>query len=661
MVEQSKSENGLQNELERLRRRIRELERSEDVRKRVQSAFQGLEYRWRLLVEGLPDIILTISSDGTVLAVNHPPEGYGHEDILGGVVYAVVMPDYHDSLREEVAGAFREGRSGICELRCRDAAGSPATWYSVRIVPVRRDNQVIAATLVLSDLSEHKRMAGQLRAKDLLIDASVSGMAILDLDGKLTYVNPAFERLWHFKSRDEAIGRHIGELWLDRRSALNVWRAVKREGTWSGEMVARRADRSEFTAQFVANVIRDESEQWIGVGASAVDVTAAREAERESQKQERLDSLSMLASGAAHAFNNLLGGIYGYIDMARQYGNPGDTLRDYLDNAFAVYEKARTLTQQLLIFSRGDRPNLEQVSVTDAIGDSLSAALTGSQVKGVTHCSSDLWKVEADRAQVAQALSNVIANAAQAAPEADSIEVKAENVEFLAPPAPPLHEGRYVMVTVKDSGPGIPQEYQSRIFDPFFSTREHGTGLGLTIAHAIIGRHGGHIAVDSRSGLGTSVTVFIPAAAHTGSRRTRKRARQLKGGAKVLIMDDEEFIRGMTERVLKRLGYEVAVARDGEEAVRLYRSAVDLNEPFAVVILDLTVAHGGMGGKQALKEIRKLNPSVKAVVSSGYSDEPVMKNPARFGFRAGLPKPYRIEQVRDILLELVEEEEAPDA
>jgi CheY-like chemotaxis protein/anti-sigma regulatory factor (Ser/Thr protein kinase) len=272
----------------------------------------------------------------------------------------------------------------------------------------------------------------------------------------------------------------------------------------------------------------------------------------------------------------------------------------------------------------------------------------GSQVKCEFDLPDNLWAAQADRGQISQAFQNLITNAIQAMPAGGTIKVRGENLEIGRKGEIPLSVGRYIAIVVQDQGTGIPQNYLPKIFDPYFTTKPGGSGLGLTTVYSIVKNHGGHIAVESSSHGGTVVQVFLPAVTPEIIERPEENRQVLSGQMQVLVMDDEEIVRVLLDKMLNHLGYRATLAKDGAEALELFIAAREARENFAAVILDLTVP-GGMGGKATLEEFLRIDPQVKAIVSSGYSDDPIMAEFAQNGFSGVITKPYRIAELSRVL------------
>jgi nitrogen-specific signal transduction histidine kinase/CheY-like chemotaxis protein len=383
-----------------------------------------------------------------------------------------------------------------------------------------------------------------------------------------------------------------------------------------------------------------------GVVEHVRDITLLKQAEEELLKAEKLSSLAHLAGGIAHDFNNLLGGIYGNIELARAAARePG--LGQYLDAALKTMDRARRLTHQLLTFSKGGAPVPKTDYLDDFLRETAALAFSGSNVSYELDIADDLWACVYDASQMGQAIDNILINAQQAMPNGGTITIAARNAAVGEGDARLMAAGRYVRISVSDTGVGIPRELLGRIFEPFFSTRQKGSGLGLAVSHSVIQQHGGRIDVESRPGAGSTFHVFLPASDQPPGAAAEV-ASPTPGTRRILIMDDEEVVREMISAMLQHHGYDTVQAADGEEALRYFDENVRNGTPFAAVILDLTV-RGGMGGRETIAEIRKMDPHVPAFVASGYADDAIVSRPREFGFTDSIAKPFSRKSLVEIL------------
>ena len=383
--------------------------------------------------------------------------------------------------------------------------------------------------------------------------------------------------------------------------------------------------------------------------AALVEQIAERQRmEDELLKVRKIESLGVFAAGIAHDFNNLLTGILGYISLAQVVARIDAKVIAYLSEAEQACQRATALTQQLLTFAKGGAPVRHTVSMVELLKESVGFALRGANVRGDIQMAADLWPVDVDAGQMSQVVHNVVLNAVQAMPGGGTVEVRAENIAFEADAPFPLVEGQYVQITLQDYGCGIPKEVLSNIFDPYFTTKAEGSGLGLATAYAIVTKHDGYITVTSEVGLGTTVVIYLPASQHALVSAQPRPLIPLSGSGRILVMDDEEVIRNLLRELLETLGYTVECVQDGAEAVAVYQCAQAAGQPFAMVILDYTIP-GGMGGLETLHRLRAIDPQVKALISSGYANNPVMADWAYYGFRGVVAKPYTMAQLQETL------------
>ena len=385
------------------------------------------------------------------------------------------------------------------------------------------------------------------------------------------------------------------------------------------------------------------------------DISKSIEAEDELQRARQLESIAALSGGIAHDYNNLLTVIIGNVSLIQSYVDPQDMVYRLLNEVNEAAIVAKSLTQKLITFSRGGAPLKETTDMAALVHSVTEFSLSGSNIKCQFDVADDLWLVDVDKTQVSQAVHNLVMNAREAMPDGGVITVSANNVQNIDGEHVST-AGRWVRLSITDQGQGIAPENMAKIFNPYFSTKqrgnEKGTGLGLSICHSIIRKHDGKMAVDSSPGAGTTVNLYLPASTKTlpavSAAKPCKVSTPIPGCGRILVMDDEEMIINMAGRILARLGYETAFARNGSEAVALYGEALETDQPFDAVVLDLTV-RGGMGGEEAIRHLLKIDPQTKAIVSSGYSDSPVMQDYKQYGFSASAGKPYSLIELSQVL------------
>jgi PAS domain S-box-containing protein len=399
-----------------------------------------------------------------------------------------------------------------------------------------------------------------------------------------------------------------------------------------------------------------EDGKVVRVVGNMMDITDRTLAQQELLKMEKLESLGVLAGGIAHDFNNILTGIMGNLSMLRTHLGPDHPALKALTDAEGATCRAESLAYQLLTFARGGEPIKSEADLAELVEEALSLSLRGSSVKGFVDIPGSLYGVKADAGQLSQAFHNIIINAKQAMPEGGELRITAANETLDEPGHYGLESGQYVRLEFTDNGPGICPEVQQRIFDPYFTTKGQGTGLGLASVFSIVTRHGGTAQVRSEQGQGATFVVYLPATGRAPqtekSAETTAAVSEPLFHGRVLVMDDEEIILELAEAMLEYLGFGVVLCRGGEESLEIYRQAMEQGAPFRLAILDLTVP-GGMGGKEAARSILGLDPQASLLVSSGYSNDPVLANYQAYGFGGSVAKPYNIQQLRQALTGLL--------
>lgn len=377
------------------------------------------------------------------------------------------------------------------------------------------------------------------------------------------------------------------------------------------------------------------------------DITDYKRLEGEILNVQKLETVGALAGGIAHDFNNLLLGILGSVSIVKAQIKPGDKGFNMLDNIEKTALRAKNLTRQFLTFSRGGEPIREDASIEEIVRTTAGLVLKGTGINAYISFPSDLMRVKIDEGQIAQVINNIILNAVHAMPEGGRLDITGENSVVSKDSHLPLPHGDYVRIRVKDSGSGIAKENISRVFDPFFTTKAKASGLGLTVSFSIIKKHGGHITVESTDGAGAAFSIYLPSV-QKEAMMTGIEAEGRSNGGKVLVMDDEEIVRDVSGEMLEILGYKADFAVDGAEAIKKYAEAMDRGEPFSAVIMDLTIP-GGMGGVDVVKKLREMHPGIKAIVSSGYSNDPIMSDYRHYGFCAVIAKPYRVSEFGKVI------------
>lgn len=370
----------------------------------------------------------------------------------------------------------------------------------------------------------------------------------------------------------------------------------------------------------------------------------------------KLESIGVLAGGIAHDFNNMLTGLFGNIELAKNKLTLDDPAYQFIETAHHAIAEAKSLTQQLLTFAEGGEPHLELINIEWVIRDAIKLSLSGSNVKVALDFPENIWSVNADKGQISQVINNIIINANQAMPLGGNLIVKVENIEGNEQKNIKNKQQAFVKVSIVDEGNGISAKDLGRIYDPYFSTKEKGTGIGLATTQSIITKHGGYMNVESKVAVGTTFRIYLPADKITLQSIETNTATQEKptiaSAAHILVMDDNEMILSLAYDMIESFGYTVDTAVDGEGAIAKYIASQHSGNSFDIVIMDLTIP-GGMGGKEAVNRLLEIDPQVKVIVSSGYSNDPILANYREYGFQGRLTKPYTMNELEKSLSSLL--------
>lgn len=399
----------------------------------------------------------------------------------------------------------------------------------------------------------------------------------------------------------------------------------------------------------VARPIPNGDVIWTGI---VLDISALKQAEETQRRAHILESLGIVAGGIAHDFNNLLAAIFGHIELAKLELPLDHPALASLNTAHQSMDNARRLTNRLLTFAKGGNPVFESIDLRQDIYDTVKFHLSGSNVVPKFDIPVDLWAIKADRSQIFELILNLTVNAKEAMLSGGTLHVQALNIHDYQNPTEPEAHGDYVQLVFKDSGTGISPNIMEKIFDPYFTTKQSGSGLGLAIVHGIVRKHKGIISVASIPGAGASFTICLPAnrisATFEKNMLSPPVAVPDQSMRRILVMDDEPGIRNVMFHALARIGHTVETANDGKDAIDKYAAAMRNGTPFDLTIMDLTIP-GGMGGKEAIQELLALDPSAKAIVSSGYFSDPVMSDYEVYGFAARLAKPFKVSELTDAI------------
>jgi two-component system cell cycle sensor histidine kinase/response regulator CckA len=533
-------------------------------------------------------------------------------------------------------------------------------FYEARMLPLIEGQMI----LILRNITDRKRAEEAFAAEKERLAVTLrsigDGVITTDINGRVLMINEVAETLTGW-TPSEAFRKPLLDVFnvISETTHEPVQDPVQQflEGGSSVElsdnMVLIARDGTERIISNSGAPIRDKQGKTIGAVLVFHDITYKRKMEKELQKIQKLESIGILAGGIAHDFNNILSGIAGSISLAKMWIDKGDRSYELLHKAEKAAFEARNLTQQLLTFSKGGAPIKESATIRELFEESASFALSGSNVRCVFDFPEDLWAVDIDRGQINQVINNLVINADQAMPEGGNIVITGRNIlPGDTHKSIPLRDVPYVKVSVHDEGIGIPEKTLSKIFDPYFTTKQKGSGLGLAISFSIISRHDGFITAESDLGVGTTVHIYLPASTERVERKADNPRKSYGGRGRVLVVDDDRLIRDVFREGLSSLGYEVDCAIDGVDALELYGKAMSSGHSYDLVMMDLTIP-GGMGGELAIKELLKLDPNAKAIVCSGYSNDPILAKYKDYGFSGALTKPFRIQDLSHKVAEAI--------
>jgi PAS domain S-box-containing protein len=629
-------------------------------RKGVEKTLRESEQRMRLALEGTDQGLWDI--DLLTKKINYGANwqiilGYGPEE--SNFDYEWWMNQMHPESRPVFEKALLDYMSGHTkyfdwEYQIRDKSGK---WQWVHALGIFTETDKTGFPVKM--IGTHRNITAHKKAEEKLKEsenkyrdlAELLPQAIFeaDLDGKLTFVNKIGVEMFNYPL-DDRTAKNVFNMIAPQDRDIVTKRVVEIMGgkhVLGNELMAIRKDGTQFPVIIYASPILRE-DRVVGMRGTLIDITERKRMEEELLRVQKLESLGVLAGGIAHDFNNLMAIVQGYIDLALMDMPSDHVSRKRLQTAMRSIDQARDLTSRLITFSRGGGPLREPCDVAEIIRDAVQRTVKGTEVRITFDFMEDPWPTEADELQMKQVFYNLTKNAVEAMQEGGNLTIQAENVLIPAGEVPDLKEGSYLKIIFTDEGVGIPEAHLPKVFDPYFTTKkmgaQKGLGLGLAVCYSVLKNHDGYITVKSRQGKGASFVFYLPARPDLAKGKEVKKALS-SGTVRVLIMDDEPHIRVIERAYLERMGYEVTDVRDGQEAIDTYRNALQSGTPFDLVMLDLTVRQG-MGGQMAMERLLKIDPSIKAIIASGYVDDPVIKNYGDYGFLGAITKPFEREAMK---------------
>jgi len=624
-------------------------------RRRIEDALRSSEARFRVIAEQSLLGIAIMQDDCIVYANQAVSEinGYSiaeiqtwHTSDFARIIHASDLEFAVEQAKKKMAGNPSALSHYAYRLITKTGETRWVDQYSRTIEHSGRPANFITLVDITARKAAEASLAAETERLSITLRNIADGVISTNRAGNIVLMNHAAELLTGV-TQVSAATRSIEEVLQsavdpnDARSQQvleTVLRAAD-SAVATGQLQLSGHDGRQRTVSLYVTPLLPQFGEAHGVVVAIRDITEELRYADSLQRAAKLESLGVLAAGIAHDFNNLLSGLFGHIDMAKDSAPKSSETRTHLDLALQVFGRAKSLSNQLLAFAKGNAPVRIVGSISATIKNSVQFALSGANVSTIFNIAPNLWQVAFDEHQIAQVIDNLVINALQAMPNGGTLTVSASNVEIGDTDFAELDAGRYVRVTVKDEGVGMAPETIQRIFDPFFTTKQHGSGLGLAATYAIVKRHKGTIEVESKPGHGSSFFLLFPATAEAPRVTATPTTSSDVGHGTVLLMDDDPAVLRVTAMMLKRLGYQVTAASDGKEAISEMSKLMSLGEPVTAVLLDLTVREG-LGGREAVAQLHKLAPDVPLVAISGYAEDPVMATPRNFGFTDSLKKPF---------------------
>jgi len=626
---------------------------------------EGKEARqFRELADFLPQIVFELDRTGRITFLNRfGLEAFGltAEDLDRGIVHCLeaVSPEEIENAKEMFQDILAGKPVPPMEWKARRADGT--TFYALGFgSPIIENGEPVGIRGGVIDITERKAVEEALKESEKkyrdLTDLLPHIVFEVDMKGTLTFLNRFGQELLGINPKDLSQGLDVFEkLGPEQGNFVRMYlkRLAAGERPHAMEWTIHRKDRSRFNA-FVNPelVVRDGN--IVGVRGVVLDLSEREKMEETARRDRTFESLTLLANGIAHDFNNILTSVINGIEVAKNRFQNGDSPDEALAETEKALSRATHLTQQLLTFSRGEPMARTRTSLADLLREAAGFVLAKSKSRSVIEAQSDLWNTDIDRGQIVRVMENLLINADQAMPDGGSITIRIENVDIgtdLLQAIPDLKPGRYVAVRITDQGSGIPPEHLGKIFDPYFTTKKNGTGLGLAISYSIIKEHGGHIQAASMPGRGSVFTVFLPVS--NGEEARPSTSGQPSKRGRILLMDDDQSIRKLMGFVIQGFGHEVVTVGDGKKAVEEFASARKNGSPYDAVILDVSVPNG-MGGEEAARSILSIDPAARIIISSGYSDDPLLTHFGQYGFSGAVKKPYNSEELSQTLTHVIE-------
>jgi PAS domain S-box-containing protein len=640
---------------DRLEQSNRDLKKEIADRKNAEDEVDRARQEWEWVFQAIGQPAMVLDSEQKVIHVNKATEketGKREKDLIGKKCYEV----FHNSDSPPNGCPFSESATSAHMVTKKIKMGTSAGSHLVSCTPMlNQENGIEKVIHITTDITERK--FAEKKQEEVLselvatLEATVDGIIVVGLNAKIGAFSKRFKKIWD-----------IPEAILESKDGTQVFKFILNQlrdpSVFSKRVQAAFSDPDLNTFDTLSlkggrmleaySRPQKSEDKMIGRVWGFRDVTEQKRLEILLLQAQKMEVIGTLTGGIAHDYNNLMSIIMGNLSIAMEDAEPGSAQADCLNAANIASRKVRDLTHELMSLSRGGAPVKEMGSLKKLLQSASDVIPSDGSISLEESISQDLWLLPHDPLKMGAVFRNVTTNAVEAMPGGGTLKIRAENLCLAhgdTDPNLPLMPGDYVHVSIQDPGKGILKEHLDKIFDPYFSTKVMGTqkgmGLGLATSYAIVQKHGGHIAINSSSDGGTTVNIYLPAESqpeeiHRSTTSANQKASPVK---RVLVMDDEEMLRKLVRQMLERMGYAVETVKDGAEAIATYKSQKDSGEPFDAAILDLTIK-GGMGGEQTIRELLKIDPGIKAIVSSGYFDDPVMSDFQKYGFKGAMPKPY---------------------
>ena len=633
-----------------------------DKTKNRECTVEESERIFQIIFDHSPLSIMYTDQNGVITTCNErATKLFGaKKDKLIGFSYKSIK---NERMRDAISKALG-GKKSNFEGEYLTVTGNVLTQMSANFSPsFSEDGSVSGVIGIFEDITDRVRAEKYLKELEerfrLAFHTSPDSISISKIDGTFVEINEGFTELTGY-TRDDVIGKSSQDIkiWDIPEDRERLFEELKKNGFIRNfESRYRLKDGSHKIGLMSANTIMLQGTHHLL--SVTKDITKLRETEKAHQELQahisqvqKLDSIGILAGGIAHDFNNLLASILGNIELALIDLTSEDMPR-ILDEAKKASLRAKSLTQQLLTFSKGGDPIKNEASIKHILEDTASFILRGSNIKCEYTIQEGLHNVEVDPGQISQVIQNIVINAKEAMPNGGRIIISCQNFSNDHSQVISLPQGEYVKISIKDNGVGIPNDHLEKIFDPYFSTKQKGSGLGLSLSYSIVTKHGGQIFAESKQGESSIFTFYLPAVQLKEQIEQKPiESAKAKAQCSILVMDDEESLREVAKNLLTHLGHNVICVADGEQAIKKYKQAKNTETPIDLIIMDLTIP-GGMGGKEAVKEILAINPKAKVLVSSGYSNDPIMANYKKYGFSGAMVKPYQLEELKKIVDQVI--------